>query len=510
MGLFFRKKKKAPEKQKQQKATQEIEKVNVTFSPNMDDNIEKIKQTLGNSSDINTKILPLPNVKAQLLFIDTLSDRMDVQHTIDDLINSSYSFEEALAFACKQYAEDEDMATIFRDLLNGYAFIFLEGHSMPYSFMARKHDGRGVEAPQNESIVRGSHEGFIESLETNIFLLRKNLVSPNLVIKTFQIGKEATRAVGMAYVGTLADPALVKDIEKRINSIDIDTVFSTAYIEAFIEDYTITPFPQTLKTERVDRVLANLMEGRIAIWVEGSSAAAILPVSFFAFFQSPDDYNTRFTVGSFYRLIRYMAFFLAIIMPAFYISIIGFHSEVLPSYLIFLAKQSVEGIPYRPLIEASIVEILIELIREASLRLPVKIGPTIGIVGGLVIGDAIVKAGLVSNLMVVVVALTAISAYLFPTEEMSLTVRILRFPFMIAASFLGIYGILIGALILLGHLCKLQPFGTSYLSPIAPFVGQDLKDTFIRAPLLTMNHRPKGSRTINPVRERFSRWWKKP
>ncbi len=500
-------------KQKQQpqpQTTQEIKEINLNLTNNPNENIEIIKQTLGNSSDITTKPMKLQGVNAQLLFFGTLSDRMDIQRTIDDLMDSSFSLEESLNFSLKKYEEKDASFNILNDLLAGYAFIFLEGQQLPYSFMARKHDGRGVEPPPNESVVRGSHEGFVESLETNTFLLRKNLVTPNLVVKNYQIGKEAPRPIGMAYISTIADKKLVQDIENRLNSIEIDTLFSSAYVEAFIEDYTVTPFPQTLKTERVDRAVANLMEGRIALFCEGSSAAVILPVSFFAFFQSPDDYNTRFTVGSFYRLIRYMAFFLAIIMPAFYISIVGFHSEVLPSYLLFLAKQSVEGIPYRPLIEASIVEIMIELIREASLRLPTKIGPTIGIVGGLVIGDAIVKAGLVSNLMVVVVALTAISAYLFPTEEMSLTVRILRFPFMIAASFLGIYGILIASLILVGHLCKLQPFGVPYLSPIAPFIGNDIKDTFIRAPILMMNRRPKGSRNINTIRERFSRWWKKP
>lgn len=507
---FFRKKKLDKNKRKQPKTTQEIEKKDLHLTNNLEKNIENIKRTLSYSSDINTKPLKLQGVNAELLFIDTLSDRMDIQRTIDDLISSSYSLEESLTFSFKQYEAKDASLNILKDLLAGSAFIFLEGKKLPYSFMARKHDGRAVEAPENESVVRGSHEGFVESLETNLFLLRKNIVSPNLVVKTYQIGKEAPRPIGLAYLSTIADVKLVKNIEKRISSIDTDTLFSAAYLEAFIEDYTITPFPQTLKTERADRAVANLMEGRIALFCEGASAAIILPVSFFAFFQSPDDYNTRFTIGSFYRIIRFMAFFLAIVMPAFYIAIIGFHSEVLPSYLIFLAKQSVEGIPYRPLIEASIVEVMIELIREASLRLPTKIGPTIGIVGGLVIGDAIVKAGLVSNLMVVVVALTAISAYVFPTEEMSLTVRILRFPFMIAASFMGIYGILIALLVLIGHLCKLQPFGVSYLSPIVPLTLRDLKDTFIRAPIVTMNTRPKGSRNINSLRERFSRWWKKP
>lgn len=506
---LFRKK-----KQKQtaahEKAVPQIERIQVTFTKNLNDNLEQIKQSLSDSSDITVKKMILHNLDAAIIYFDTVSDKMDIQKVIDSLTASSYPIQETLSFLLKTYENKESLSIdCINDMLFGYALIFIDGQDQPYSFMARKHDGRAVSQPINEQIIQGSHEGYTESLETNIFLTRKNLVSPNMTVKTLQVGKEAQRMVGMLYLNNLASPEMVKEIKKRIKSIDTDNLFSFAYLEDYIEDYTFTPFPQCLATERVDRVCANLTEGRVALFVEGSSSALILPVTFFAFYQSPDDYNTRFTIGSFYRLIRYFAFIMAILLPSLYIAIIGFHNEVLPSYLVFMAKKSVESIPYRPLIEAGIVEIFIELIREASLRLPTKIGPTIGIVGGLVIGDAIVQAGLVSNLMVVIVALTSISSFVIPSSNMSLTVRILRFPFMIMAAFLGLYGILIGLLILVGHLCKLQPFGVPYLAPVSPIKWSDLKDTLIRAPIITMDQRPVETKTNNITRQGFSRWWKK-
>jgi len=509
MSSFF-KDKKQTKTQPHVKATPEIDQINAQFSSNLEENIETFKKALSNPSDLNTRNITIFDLQATVVFIDTMSDRMDVQKVIDDLIKSKLPLEQSLQFSFKTYTNPE---TVVRDcvydILAGYAFLFLDGKDTPYSFMARKHEGRAVAPPINEQVVRGSHEGLVESLETNLFLIRKNIVSPSLTVQKIEVGKEAQKAVSIVYLTNLADETLVEDIKTRINSIDIDTPFSISYIENFIEEYTISPFPQCLTTERVDRIAGNLMEGRIAILVEGSPTALIVPVSFFAFYQSPDDYNTRFMIGSFYRLIRYIASVVAILLPATYIALIGFHSETLPSYLIFLAKKSVETIPYGPIVEAIIVEIFIGFIREASLRLPTKISSAIGIVGALIIGDAIVQAGLVSNLMVVIVALTAISSFTIPASEMSLTVRILRFPFMILAAFLGFYGILIGLFVLVGHLCKLQPFGIPYLAPLTPIKWKDFKDTFARVPIILMNERPVESRTKNIIRQGFSRWWKK-
>lgn len=508
MPFSFLKKKQKP-KEKKANITTEIEKVHLNITTNLEENAQEIKKAVSNSDDIIIRDLTILNKKAKVIYLYSLADNVVIQNVLDDLLNSQYPIEESSNFSLEKIEGENAPSEIINHLLTGFVLLFFEGNKTPYTFMALRADGRQVTIPTNENVVRGSHEAYVESLQTNLFMIRKGLISPNLTIKQMKIGKEAEKTAAMVYLNNVADLELIEKIEQRINSIDIDSIFSLSALEAYIEEYSITPFSQTLTTERIDRSVGSIMEGRIVLLLDGNPCASIFPVSFFSFFQTSEDYNLRFLIGSFNRLIRFASFFTAILLPALYIAIVGFHYEVVPQRIIFSVQQSVENIPYRPLIEAGIVEIFIELIREATLRLPTKIGPTIGIVGGLVIGDAIVKAGLVSNLMVVVVAITAISSFVIPSTEMSATVRILRFPFMFLASILGIYGIMIGVVILVGHLCKLRPFNVPYLTPFAPLKWKDLKDTIIRAPIFTLNTRPVDSLAKNVIKERFSRWWKK-
>jgi spore germination protein KA len=251
------------------------------------------------------------------------------------------------------------------------------------------------------------------------------------------------------------------------------------------------------------------MEGRVAIMVEGSPTALMAPSTFFMFYQAPDDYNMRWYTGTFVRLIRLASFIIAIGLPAFYIAVVAFHFEVIPDELIMPVKSSINEIAYPPLLEALVMVIIIELIREAGIRLPQPIGQTIGIVGGLVIGDAVVRAGLVSNLMVIVIALTAIASFVVPSNELSTSLRLLTFPLIILAGSLGFVGIIFGMMMILIHLTRLESFGTPYFAPIAPLRLKDLKDTFIRMPIYKMNNRPKDSRAIKRKAIEPSREWKK-
>ncbi len=271
------------------------------------------------------------------------------------------------------------------------------------------------------------------------------------------------------YIETIADKAVVEDVKNRLEKIDTPKIFSIGQIEDYLEDSVWTPFPQFLYTERTDRAIANLLEGKIVIFTDDAPSALIAPVTFFSFYESPDDFNGRVIVGSFFRILRMFSFMIAVFLPAFYIAVVGFHSEILPVEISEKVKIAVQDIPYRPIVEALIVEIFIEVIREATIRLPAPVGPTIGIVGGLVIGDAIVNAGLVSNLMVIVVAMTAISSFVVPNVEMNMTIRIIRFPFMIAASLFGFFGITIATLLLFIHMMNQSSLKQPYLSPFIPF-----------------------------------------
>jgi spore germination protein KA len=243
---------------------------------------------------------------------------------------------------------------------------------------------------------------------------------------------------------------------------------------------------------------------------EGDPTALIMPVTLFAFYQSPDDYHSRWFVGSFVRTIRFTSFLLAIQLPAIYIAVVSFHPEVLPVDLVYTLKASLDKVPFPPIMEALLMELTLELIREAGIRLPSPVGQTIGIVGGLVMGDAVVRAGLVSYTMVIVVALTAISSFVVPSNEMSTSIRIIRFPLMIAGATFGFFGIVFGMMLVLIHLTKLQSFGTPYFAPAAPLRLKDMKDTFLRLPIWKMNQRPRDSHPRRLKQEDdSSRRWKK-
>ena len=341
---------------------------------------------------------------------------------------------------------------------------------------------RPPEEPGNEQILRGSHDGFVEDFDTNVSLIRRRIKNNNLVVKKIVLGKETKTVAYYFYVENLVDKDALETVEERINSMDLDHFYSMGQLSDHLDDQVWSPFPQLLNTERPDRVAANILEGKIAIMTDLSPTALIGPVTFFSFYQTPDDFNARVLVGTFYRLMRVFSFFSAIFLPAFYIAIVSFHFEVLPLELASKVKSDINQIPYRPLIEAMIMEITIELIREASVRLPKSIGQTIGIVGGLVIGDAIVSAGLVSNLMVIVVAFTAISSFVVPSIELNTTIRLLRFPFMFLASLFGFFGIVIGTFLLVVHLLNLSSLKKPYFSPVVPFDPKGLRKVFFRAP----------------------------
>ena len=345
--------------------------------------------------------------------------------------------------------------------------------------------------PDNEHVIRGSHEGFVESLDTNLSLIRKRLAIPNLVVRSMQLGDDSNTNVSYVYIESIADSDVVERVKKGLEGIGASAVIDVGQIEDYLEDSKWSPFPQFLNTERPDRVVANLLEGKITIFTDSSPTALIAPVTFFSFFQSPDDFNGRIYVGSFYRLVRLLSFITAVFLPAFYIAVIGFHSEILPVDISKQVKLAVNEIPYRPIFEALLLEMLIEIIREASIRLPTPIGQTIGIVGGLVIGDAIIKAGLVSNLMVVVVAMTAISSYVVPSVEMNTTIRILRFPFMFAATLFGFFGMVMMTLLLVIHLMNLSSLKQPYFSPVVPFDPSRFKDVFFRVPYTRLKKQQK-------------------
>ncbi|NMO97845.1 spore germination protein [Paenibacillus lemnae] len=458
-------------------------------------NVSFLQQALQHSDDLLVREITRDGNAGVLVYIESLTDASQLEKHVLDPLSQSNPTELSTLFTTIQAKESIDLQQGIKSLLNGYTLYFEDGIRRFYLLETPSHYERSITEPENESIIRGTHNGFIESLSVNLHLIRKQVNSPELTVRYYELGKTTTRKAAVIYMHNQAEEEVVRKVISRIQRITLDHIMFTGFVQEMIEDNPYSLFPQHLMTERPDHTNAYLMNGHVAIMLDGDPTALILPVSFFAFYKTPDDYNNRWMVASFTRLTRMLSFILAFQLPAIYIATVSFHSSILPLKLFFTVQGSLTRVPFPPLIEALLLELIFELLREAGLRLPSRVGQTIGIVGGLVIGDAIVKAGLVSYPMIIVVALTAISSFLIPSYEMGSAVRLLRFPLMIAASLFGFLGISFGLAILFMHLCKLESYGKPYFEPLAPLTLKGWKDTFVRFPVWTLRQKTKRSNT---------------
>ncbi|WP_407945391.1 spore germination protein [Paenibacillus silvestris] len=386
------------------------------------------------------------------------------------------------------------------EILSGNTLILLDNLSQYIIVTSNGWKSRGIEEPQTESIIRGPRIGFTEDLRTNTAMLRRRIKETNLVFDTFQIGRRARRKVVVTYIADIVHPDLVKEVVRRINSIDIDDIEGSGYLEQWITDSFLSPFPVILNTERPDKVSGALLQGRVAILVDGDPFSLILPITFSSSLQSPEDYYQNWLISTLTRILRLISAFIATFLPALYIALLEFHHGMIPSKLAFSIAGAREGVPFPAVIEAFVMEFTLELLREAGLRLPKPIGQTIGIVGGLVIGESAVAAGMVSPVMVIVVAVTAIASFSLPSYSFAISLRVMRFGIMLFAAFLGLYGIILAYIMINIHIVNLKSFGIPYSTPFAPLFIRDWKDLVLRAPLHFMKKRPQMLQTNNEDR----------
>lgn len=386
-------------------------------------------------------------------------------------------------------------------ILAGNVVILVDGVQVALAASIQGGIRRAVEEPTTQTVVRGPKEGFTEELSTNITLLRRKLRTPDLKFDSHNIGRYTQTRVVLAYIEGLAKPEVIEEAKKRLQSIDTDSILESGYIEEFIQDEPLSPFPTILNTERPDSVAGSLLDGQIAIFVDGTPFVLLAPVTFIKFFHSSEDYYQRYDISTFLRIIRLFSFLIALLLPSLYIAITTFQQEMLPTTLLITLAAQREGTPFPALLEALIMELIFEIIREAGVRMPRVIGPAISIVGALVIGQAAVQAGLVSAAMVIVVSFTAISNFVIPSFNMASTVRLIRFMLMLLAGSLGLFGILIGVIPILTHLVSLKSFGVNYLMPYAPFTKSNMKDFLIRVPWWAMKTRPTGISGSNKTRQ---------
>ncbi|WP_420850679.1 spore germination protein [Peribacillus deserti] len=393
-----------------------------------------------------------------------------------------------------------DITKIQSRLLNGNILIQKPLTNKCLLVPAVSKEKRQITIPENEYTVLGPKESFVESLETNLNLLRKRLPIPELYVKELIVGRLTKTKVVVVYIEGIANEDIVNTAIDRISNIDIDQVIDTTYITQMIEDNNNSVFPQLIETERPDRVAGVLSEGKIAILCDGSPSAVTGPTTLVEFFSAFEDYFLTWHVASFFRLIRLFAVSFSVLSTPLYVAVLTFHFEMIPEDLLYTLISSRSGIPFPPIIEAIILELTIELLREAGSRLPSKVGQTIGIVGGIVIGTAAVDAGLTSNVLLIVVALAALASFTTPVYKMSNTIRLLRFPFLLSAQLLGLMGIAICFAFILVHLLKLKSFGSPYIGPVYPLRLRDLKDALFRLPFSQQTVRPFTVLSEKPVR----------
>ncbi|AFM39251.1 spore germination protein, GerA family [Desulfosporosinus acidiphilus SJ4] len=373
-------------------------------------------------------------------------------------------------------------------ILSGDTALFIDGADSILIASIRGWEARGVEEPETESVVRGPREGFVESLGTNISLIRRKIKNPNLMVEKVTVGKQTKTSLCILHIHGIANDEIVQEVKDRIGRIETDSVLESGYIESFIEDAPYSLFPTIGNSEKPDIVCAKLLEGRIAILTDGTPFVLTVPYLFVEAFQNSEDYYSRPYLATFIRWLRWLSFFISTFVPALYVAITTYHQELLPTSLLISIASANEGSPFPTIVEALLMQIAYEILREAGLRLPKAVGQAVSIVGALVIGEAAVSAGLVGAPMVVVVALTGISSFVVPALTDVTTIA--RFALLILSSFAGLYGVMLGFAGFVIHQLSLRSFGVPYMSPLVPLSGAGLTDVIIRKPWWAMTSRP--------------------
>lgn len=492
----------------------------IPLSADIKENLDLVHQIIGSSGDLVIREFLIPAVrdtKAAVMFLDDQVDRAMVhQNILKPLMLNfpkiSADKKEGSPPNLIQFMVDKVLAITEMEILghfdrvvlatlSGDAVLLVDGENRAIAVNVKKIPHRSVPTTETENVVRGPKDAFAEVMSVNIALVRQRLQDPNLVVEDMTIGTVTRTGVALAYVKGIVNPDQVTEVKKRLSRIKIDGILESGYLEEFIQDNPYTPFPQIGNTERPDRVVSALLQGRVAIFTNGTPFVLWMPARFGDLLQAPEDYYERFLFSTATRWLRYIGLFISLVLPSFYIAATTFHQEMIPSKLLISLAAAREGVPFPAVVEALIMEGTFEALREAGIRLPRAVGQAVSIVGALVIGQAAVSAGIVSPLMVIVVALTGIASFMFPTYSVGLAIRVLRFPLMLLAATLGLFGLMTGLLLLLIHLLSLRSFGAPYMSPLAPTQPSELKDVLVRAPWWEMDTRPQELVKGDPVRQ---------
>ncbi|NRQ68920.1 spore germination protein [Bacillus cereus] len=445
--------------------------LNKSISSSLSLNLKHLSKLFSGIPELITRTFPLKNgQEAALIYMEGLVDKTVINVNIlrpllfkewneDDFWEASVSI--------GNIKKVQQWTDIEQSLLHGKSILFINGQLSALELDTQAAPKRSIEEPTTESSIKSSHEGFNEVASDSLALIRRYIPNRELKVKEFTVGERATSKVFLLYLADVANENVVKEMASRIESVKVDAILTTGELEGFVEDNSFTLFPQLSITERPDTTAHHILDGRIAVIVDRSPGVLIGPMTFSSFFQTIDDYSFRPMIPSFIRLLRFTGLFIAIFAPALYIAMISFHYEVIPLKLLLTIGESRAKIPFPPILEALLMELVLEMLREAA-----------------------VQAGIVSNVMVIVVSITAVASFIIPNLEMSAGVRILRFPMMIIASLFGVIGIMVGMSVIIIHILSMDSLGVPYGSPFSPSFATDLKDVLVRLPWKLMKKRP--------------------
>lgn len=458
------------------------------LSSSLEETIQALKRRFGNSADLVVRPVRVSRYRSAVISVEGMVDRHAVADAIilpivrlrQDFVDAKTLFEhiQKHVLGIVDVLEAEDIETLSELIVSGFVAVLIDGVDRAVLGGMQAFMIRSISEPSTETTIRGSREGFTEAVRINMSMIRRRLKTPKLMFEMLSVGKTSQTAVCLCYLRDRVSASLLQNVRCRIQDCPLETVLESGYLQPFLESDDTAPFTGVGTTERPDTLCGKMAEGRIGVLVDGTPFALVIPYLFVENFQSMDDYTQKPSYAGFIRIIKYIAFFVSLFLPALYVAVGTHHAEMLPSVLLLSFINSNRSTPFSLTAEALLIHFMFEIMREAGLRLPKSVGHAVSIVGALVIGESAVRAGLVGAPMIIIVALTSISAFVIPSLYGNMVT--LRFVFIILGGVLGIYGVLLGALYLLCRVCAVNTDSIPYTAPITPFSYRSMRDVFVR------------------------------
>ena len=476
----------------------------------------QMKEAFSKSSDILIRPVKINqnNITVSIFCVDGLSDA----GLFDEVVLQSLKFDPYLQNCITEKAvmeyflsggayhiftkEESDFAALLKQVFSGNIAFLFDGEKKAIVYDMKKFEKRSVSEPTEEAVIKGAKDSFIEVMRTNTALIRRRIRSEYLVIESLSAGKLSKTDMSLCYISNIANMDTVNKIKEKIQAIDIDNISTPAFVEEYLIENKKSLFPQIMYTQRPDRISANLSDGRVALVVDGLPFVYLLPCQLAMLMQSPEDYANHFLVGSALRVIRYMAMIITLFLPAFYIAATTYQNQMLPVQMALATQAAKQNVPFSSAAEVLGLLVAFEILIEAGLRLPQAVGTAMSILGGIVVGQAAVTANIVSPLVVVIVALAGIAGFIMPNQDLSSGIRVIRFLFAFLAASAGFFGMAVGVIIFLTHLCSLDNYGIAYLSPFVDVNESNHKDTLFRFPVRYFRKRPHKIAPQNSTKQR--------